>query len=149
MGHWWALVHCGQKSGALWNFFSLLGTKKLSQTPIDPTYHSYTYNQYSCSVNHWTNWAQFYIIAVFLTYSSSDQRYATYQMLLFAPYSSATLVSGSKNVQIILGLVLNCVPWKSKDLHWAVEIFALQLVTGLQHETTVVSGWSISIARSA
>jgi hypothetical protein len=96
-GHWWALVHCGQKSGALWSFFSLLGTKKLSQTPIDPTYHSYTYNQYSCSVNHWTNWAQFHIIAVFLTYSSSDQRCATYQMLLFAPYSSATLVSGSKN----------------------------------------------------
>jgi hypothetical protein len=54
-------------------------------------------------------------------------------MLLFAPYSSATLVSGSKNVQIILGLVLNCVPRKSQDLHRAVENFALQLVTGLQH----------------
>ncbi len=54
-------------------------------------------------------------------------------------------ISGSKNVQIILGLVLNCVPRKSKDLHWAVENFALQLVTSLQHETTVVSGWSISI----
>lgn len=37
MGHWWALVHCGQKSGALWNFFSLLGSKKLSLSPIDPT----------------------------------------------------------------------------------------------------------------